>query len=746
MVRPANHSKRQQPWPLLTLGVLLLLPAPSPAVSCDTGNPCMAGTCMQDGTCEGTPINEGKSCDTMDPCMKNGKCSNGSCLGTAADNNTPCTDLFGDCTTNDKCHTSCYPIVGCFSYCMGDFKCGEPNLDNPCSFNCNPLNGTCGTFETGICNDECQTGTCVPADNEDGYECTNVVLKNNGTSCDDGNTCNGNHDTCTNGACGGSGQPANTNTPTHTNPPGPSTPTRTPTNTSGPPSPTRTPTATATVLKPCVGDCGNNGRVTIDDLVRGIRILLGLEPLPSCADLDQDHSGAVTVDELVRSVRSAVDGCIPAGQGTQTPGTPGPTASFTVTHALTPSTPTHTFTGSPGTPTRTRTPTLTPDTPGASPTDTATPEDTPGPVCTPPLCGQGQVYHCPDDCPGGCGIVCATPTPTAVVGGIPQRAAGMVATSSKTFLVIPDLLSLLLTRVAGGVGGSAMTNGDALVIPTPNPTFACPGGGNVSVQLTCFPGVTPVYSLTANNCTVNGGTGQTVTLNGSLVAVDNTDGHTCLDKPTELSLTIPSLTITATGPNGKTEATFTSVVATTSLSNPDANCGYKDIALTLTGTITVATKTGGGTTLSSSAATFYDTNVTVSVNQYATPQCMPLKYQMIVDGRVVVAANSTEFDGTYSAYTLINDETSGSSRLDVAGDVTADCFGTTVNVATRNLLTLADGTSCPTTGDTPITADQTDLLSFTQAGGVTLDLGDNGGSDATFPSCLDPRLYLCPAN
>jgi hypothetical protein len=36
---------------------------------------------------------------------------------------------------------------------------------------------------------------------------------------------------------------------------------------------------------------------------------------------------------------------------------------------------------------------------------------TPFPVCTPPLCEPNEVYHCPDECPGGCGTTCATPTP-----------------------------------------------------------------------------------------------------------------------------------------------------------------------------------------------------------------------------------------------------------------------------------------------------------------------------------------------
>jgi hypothetical protein len=40
------------------------------------------------------------------------------------------------------------------------------------------------------------------------------------------------------------------------------------------------------------------------------------------------------------------------------------------------------------------------------------PTPTPRPVCTPPLCGDGEVFACPDTCPGGCGTICATRTPT----------------------------------------------------------------------------------------------------------------------------------------------------------------------------------------------------------------------------------------------------------------------------------------------------------------------------------------------
>ena len=49
-------------------------------------------------------------------------------------------------------------------------------------------------------------------------------------------------------------------------------------------------------------------------------------------------------------------------------------------------------------------PTLTPQ---------SNPTDTPYPLCTPPPCKTDESYHCPEECPGGCGTTCATHTPTS---------------------------------------------------------------------------------------------------------------------------------------------------------------------------------------------------------------------------------------------------------------------------------------------------------------------------------------------
>ncbi len=113
---------------------------------------------------------------------------------------------------------------------------------------------------------------------------------------------------------------------------------------------------TTTFAQACVGDCNGDGRVTVDEVVRGVTIALGQGSVQACPNLDVDGNAQITVDELLLAVHVVLDGCV------------------------------------------------------AAPTATAT--ETPRPLCTPPLCQSGEVFFCSENCPGGCGTICVTPTPT----------------------------------------------------------------------------------------------------------------------------------------------------------------------------------------------------------------------------------------------------------------------------------------------------------------------------------------------
>lgn len=59
----------------------------------------------------------------------------------------------------------------------------------------------------------------------------------------------------------------------------------------------------------CTGDCGGDGRVTVDELVRGVNLALGNPAVTACPAFDTNADGLITVNELVRGVNSALDGC-----------------------------------------------------------------------------------------------------------------------------------------------------------------------------------------------------------------------------------------------------------------------------------------------------------------------------------------------------------------------------------------------------------------------------------------------------
>jgi hypothetical protein len=71
----------------------------------------------------------------------------------------------------------------------------------------------------------------------------------------------------------------------------------------------RTPTFTVPPNETCDGDCGDDGVVSISDLIRGVNIALGRAPLDDCRAFDINDDGAVSVGELISAVRDALDGC-----------------------------------------------------------------------------------------------------------------------------------------------------------------------------------------------------------------------------------------------------------------------------------------------------------------------------------------------------------------------------------------------------------------------------------------------------
>jgi hypothetical protein len=106
----------------------------------------------------------------------------------------------------------------------------------------------------------------------------------------------------------------------------------------------------------CIGDCGRDGEVTIDDLLVMVSIALGTAPLSSCEAGNANGDDEITIDEILAAVANALNAC---------PSTPTPTTAQSE---------------STSTPTETEVETPTPTAPQAQPT--STPTATPSPTAT----------------------------------------------------------------------------------------------------------------------------------------------------------------------------------------------------------------------------------------------------------------------------------------------------------------------------------------------------------------------------
>ena len=59
----------------------------------------------------------------------------------------------------------------------------------------------------------------------------------------------------------------------------------------------------------CVGDCNNEGRVTVDDILTMVNTALGNAGISACQRGDANDDHQITVDEILTAVNNALSGC-----------------------------------------------------------------------------------------------------------------------------------------------------------------------------------------------------------------------------------------------------------------------------------------------------------------------------------------------------------------------------------------------------------------------------------------------------
>jgi hypothetical protein len=59
----------------------------------------------------------------------------------------------------------------------------------------------------------------------------------------------------------------------------------------------------------CAGDCDGNWRVSVAEVISGIRMMVDAVPIGECSRMDSSADGLITVNEVVYALRHSLEGC-----------------------------------------------------------------------------------------------------------------------------------------------------------------------------------------------------------------------------------------------------------------------------------------------------------------------------------------------------------------------------------------------------------------------------------------------------
>ena len=67
--------------------------------------------------------------------------------------------------------------------------------------------------------------------------------------------------------------------------------------------------AAAAPVAACTGDCDGNGEVAVNELLQGVNIALGSQPMNACPVFDTEGDNRVAINEILTAVKAALEGC-----------------------------------------------------------------------------------------------------------------------------------------------------------------------------------------------------------------------------------------------------------------------------------------------------------------------------------------------------------------------------------------------------------------------------------------------------
>lgn len=442
------------------------------------------------------------------------------------------------------------------------------------------------------------------------------------------------------------------------------------------------------------GDVNGDGLVSSADVVALIDVIASGQSTPE-ADVNAD--GHVDATDL-----SALTTQIFTGGEVATP-TPTPTAPPSTT--LTPTAP------STATPLTTATPT---SMPASTPTASAT-------AATPTRTATA----------GGSATATSTPTTGAadqsVAGGIPGIASGVAA--------IPSLITAIVSGFQYGGAAAVIDGGNG------GAAGSCPLGGTATRS--CSGNVHVTITLT--NCAISTSTGS-VTVNGTVVLDASGFCPNLIFPPYNATADVQAVFRDA---QSQVRQTVSVKVSGSVDPSPGGSCTVRGATLQLTGSL--STTFAGGSSVSLGLS---KTNINVTDLVFGTG-CVPSSYSLILDGPATLTQSAGGSGGSgaaadvgialvFSAFAVRQNTSANPTQTRLDGDVTSDCYGGTVTLATVTPLAQLLGEPCPVAGAIRVTrAGRTFQMLYPGGGVVGIDRDLDGVADETYLTCLDPLLLAC---
>jgi hypothetical protein len=548
----------------------------------------------------------------------------------------------------------------------------------------------------------------------------------------------------------------------------------------------------------CVGDCAGDGEVTINDLILGVNIALGSQPVSACPAFANDDN-EVTVAQLIKGVNNALNGCPPpAATATATAtdtaiaATPTePTATVTATElgatptvtgvptgtatATEPATATATLAATatataPATDTATQAPTATATIPATATHTTAEATATHTTAATATATTAATATATPPNTATPPSTATATNTVAPTVTNTPSPSA----TPSETVVPPGDQIASRAAFISAGLGSiqglvaavvtAATNDGSALVygsqgLPPPIDTNQCPISGDTTQSCTEMgSGLTKTINLLlgADNCVAPGPLGGTGEFDGS-ISIDST----------QFILNSCSPLRFAGGAYGVTDLTIVLRDATTnialtiaanlngnvSVTGLDAQCLVGALSLSVNGTMSSLLPDGTGVQVD-----FLNTTVMMSSITY-NGNCVPLKYTLKFNGDAtftpmqgallevsapLISGVPIEqaFDVSFINFILTQDATTSPVSVEMDGTMSSSCFGGQLILDTTTPLAVAAGQLCPNAGAISVSGASNSMATVSYDNGV-VTVTPAGGLPTDYPSCLAPELLMC---